>query len=202
MGNKTAIERAFEDARPIGNQLQQYVDADCVAFEIRNLEDMDIASEAINTIKRISKDLEIAKKGAVGPIQEGLSKIRSWFAPYERQIDAATDLWKGKITRYIALEEANQRKARDAVKEAIQAGDKAAARDALAVVQPAPRAVGLEFRDLYDFEIVDIAKVPPRFLTVLSSEVRVEAKAQVKAGSEPEIPGLRFFLRKSVRAVG
>lgn len=202
MDDKTAIERAFADARPIGNSLQQYVDADSVAFEVRGPEDLDLASDAINTIKKIGQELDSAKKSAVGPIQEGISKIKSWFAPYERQIDAATDLWKGKITRYIALEEAKQRQTQTIVKEAIAAGDKVAAREALAVFQPPPQAVGLEFRNLYDFEVVDITKVPVRFLTVLSPEVRVEAKAQVKAGGEPEIPGLRFFLRKSVRAVG
>jgi|SRR5882672_4014739 len=188
--------------QPTTTRLADYTSADAVLFEVKSQADLALATEAINDLKHIAKELELHKQSVTGPIQKGLNTVRSWFSVHEKQVAGARALWDSKIVTYLKAVREEQAQIRVEAQAAIARKDVEAAKEAIVRFEPPPKAVGLSVKDEWDFEVVDITKINPRYTIVSFVEVRAEMRRQVKQGVDPELEGIRFFKRNVVRATG
>lgn len=159
--------------------------------------DLAFAAEALADIKRKKKDLEAMRAEATTPLRKSLDVIYGWFREPIRFYDRCEKALKEKIAEAKARAEEAQRLAIEAAAQAAVGGNAEEAAQALQLAQGAEMRdiQGLSFRSTWDFEIVDIAQVPPQYLMVNESAVKAALRA---AKGKIEIPGLRVVEKTQV----
>ena len=167
------------------------------AFEIRDQQDLDLAAQAIRHLSKRRKAIEAERKEATKPINDSLKRIRGWFKPVEDRLSELETIYKGKVRAFeIRKAEANRLALLEA-QAAAQAEDKAGMVEALDSVVHTDRPAGISYREVQDFEVVDIKAVPWEYL-----KVEVNRSALLRALRDGvEVPGVRGFKRQDV-AVG
>lgn len=168
-----------------------------VDVTIEDDSDLAFAAEALADIKRKKKDLENMRAEATTPLRKSLDVIYGWFREPIRFYDRCEKALKEKIAEAKTRAEEAQRLAIEAAAQAAISGSSEEAMQALRAAQAAEMrdVQGLSFRSSWDFEVVDIAQVPPQYLMVNESVVKAairEAKGRI------DIPGLRVVEKTSV----
>lgn len=101
---------------------------------------------------------------------------------------------QGKAERAEAAREAAERRERERLEAAERQRAAAAMVPAAPVVTAAPvKAQGVSTRKVWDFEVVDVAKLPAKFLIADEKKIR---KVVGALGADTEIPGVRVFERE------
>jgi hypothetical protein len=156
------------------------------------------AGEELKEIKGEIKRIESIRDAAIKPIQASIAMIKSWFAPALDRLTQAETLRKGHIAAFLAEQAAQQQAALEATRAAVLSGDQAAATAALSTVAETPaRVKGISLRESWDFEVIDVSKIPLQFLQPNESAIRAYVKA---AKREDAIPGVRAFIKQTVYA--
>lgn len=163
-------------------------------FEINGDEDMQFAAEMLAEVKGAKKRLENERGRATKPLREGLEVIRGWFRPAIKYLGQCEKQLKAKIKKAKDRLIEKQQEALDRAGEASLAGDKEGAREALAESKEAKvtNVKGLQFREVWRYEVEDITQVPDEFLLLIVNDEAVTA--YIKEHKEKaEIPGIKVI---------
>lgn len=166
-------------------------------IEVKTEVDAQLATNVLGELKSAMDRLEEERTSWVKPLKDYIKRLDDRFKEIRTPMEAASSaLREGLLTYRARLEAKNTRaaekappKLREAAKEAALANTPGQwnTLDTQTVVSK-----------VWDFEIVDIGKVPAAFLEVNGPAVR----AKIKEGAR-EVPGLRIYQKEilSVRKV-
>lgn len=166
-------------------------------FEIASAHDAEQAGEWLRDVKAKWQSLEEQKKKATRPMNEALTEIRSWFKPPQDFYAQLETLIKLKLSEFHARLERERRAALKAAEVAVQEGSRQEVEVALAKVEETeqPTHPGVNYRQRWTFEVVDLDKVPRAYLCLDGVKVRTSVN-----GGTREIPGLRIYQETVVAA--
>jgi hypothetical protein len=167
------------------------------AFEIASQEDYDFADELLGDAKTNWKDLESRKKRAVGPLNEALKEIRSWFSAPQQFYKQAENLLKSKLLTYVRAQEAEQDRLLAAAEQAHAVGDAPAVGEAVRAAATTEVAIATHttIRELWGWEIENEALIPREYLVPDSVRITNEV---VQYQGQTNIPGIRPVRRDSM----
>lgn len=167
-------------------------------------------SEMIAQTKALKKDIEAQQEILIAEPQKFVRSVQQFTLPFRKDLDAIEAQLKRKLGDYGYRKEMERRKAeasaQAAAAEAQRKIDREAKRAGIEPVQlPAPvipqeaAAVRTEtgttsYVPVWDFEVLDIAAVPAKYLEINAQAVR----AAIKAGLR-DIPGLKISERMQIR---
>jgi hypothetical protein len=172
------------------------------AQKITDSTSQTMAVELLGEIKRRKIDAEETRKAMKRPWDTLVRAIDGAWRAILDPLDAAERTLKNRWAIYVAEERAAQEKALEKQRAHEQAFQKAnPSATVLPVEAPAPvsnitttasgsKAVG---REVPDFEILDLEKVPHQYLDLNPTRVKAAMRSGVR-----EIPGLRLFWRQDV----
>lgn len=178
--------RQAEDAR-----------AHAQCMEITNPGEYRAAAEELKMLAAKTRELDAKRKEATRPLDEAKKAIMAWFRPAIDAVDTASHVLRRGLGAYDAKQrEAEQAAARDAV-VAIRAGNvvHATSLTQAAFSTAAAPVAGVSTRQVWDFEIVDVAAVPREYLEINEQKIRLVVRA-LKEGAS--IPGIRVFTRSEM----
>jgi regulator of protease activity HflC (stomatin/prohibitin superfamily) len=179
------------------------------------------AAEFLKTIKGYIGRAEELRTSLTKPINESLKRINDLFRPVRSTLESAETILKQKVItfqqamerkrlaqearlREIASKEQEKLEAQAAKLEekgkAIQAEAKREAAASIptpAVIDTTPKAKGISFRDVWDFEIVSPEDVPDEYRVIDTDKIKRVVQA---TKGELEIKGVRIFKRQVVAA--
>ena len=166
-------------------------------FEIRGQDDYDFADELLGDVKRNWKTLEERKKRAVGPLNESLKEIRSWFSAPQKFYKSAEELLKQKLLGYVALQRQEQDRLLAEAEQAYAAGDSPGVSEAVrqAVVSEVDVPRHTTIRQVWRWEVVDKAQIP---IDLLTPDVHQINELVQKYQGETQIPGIRVSVADSM----
>jgi len=180
--------------------------------------ELDVAAQYLAGVKGYLKGIEAKYKGWTEGLNQSLKRIRDDYNPVKAAAEKAERIWKGKINAFHheqeqrrQLQEAKLREQaeKDQAKmeaqaqrlldkgKTEQAEVKLAEAEAIPtpVVAPPEKIKGISYRDTWEFEVVDEAKVPRMYLLLDHKKIG----AQVRATKDTlEIPGIRVFKTTTV----
>jgi hypothetical protein len=162
-------------------------------------DDYEAAGVMLKDIKRQAKELKNARTEITGPMNQALEATRKLFRAPLKVLDKAERLLKSKMADYTTrLEEEREQALAEAGAASLE-GDEDTAVYAMqaAAKAKAPTVAGISMQDVWDYEIEDFDKVPREFLCVDDDLVKAAIKEHKSATN---IPGIRVFSKKSVRA--
>lgn len=167
-------------------------------------------SEMIAQTKALKKDIEAQQEILIAEPQKFVRSVQQFTLPFRKDLDAIEAQLKRKLGDYGFKKEMERRKAEAAAQKAAAEAqrkiDREAKRAGIEPVQlPAPvipqeaEPVRTEtgttsYVPVWDFEVLDIAAVPAKYLEINAQAVRAAIKAGVR-----EIPGLQIIERMQVR---
>lgn len=167
-------------------------------FEIASQADLEVAGKALIEVKARWGQLEEKKRAVVDPINKSLKELRSWFKPPQDYYAECEQILKGKIAAYHQDRGRDNQAAMNEAGEAHRAGDAAGVSEALAKIDLPEKTEGVSLRETWDFEVINADLVPREYLAVDLAAVRRAMQAEVAAGHEPVVPGVRFFKKTGV----
>lgn len=171
-------------------------------IEVNSQTTLETATDIGGQIHALISKIEEQRKGLVGPFNDYVGRINKLFKAVREPLHVQKDALKRKIAAY---EERQEIIARERAAAEQKAQEEAAGEQNLRP-PPAPAATPHRqgpIRGAYgttasvskrwEFEVVDKARVPLRFLTLDEKAVRAAI-----AEGERDIPGLRIFQRRGV----
>lgn len=168
------------------------------SFEIEDEEDYQTASEILGEVKKIYAEVESRRKKVTDPLRTAIAEFSKWYKPAQETLTKMEFVLKGKIATFIENQRLATEKAMQETAAAAKSGDFDAAHEAAKNIVPEAKAGNVTVREVWDFRIANLSKVPRKFLSLDHSAVRIHIR---KAGGEPTpIPGLEFFKKSSVIA--
>lgn len=199
------LETALAEVAPAASKLLTMAQA----FTITDAATALAANEMLVQLKTIDTAIEAKRKSLTKPLKDEAKRIEAQFRPSADAIEKANLLLREKMLAYRQSEESKLAEERKALlakaEEAEKAGDSNAA---LALAQQAMSVETLDtkaaaadgsvsVRMVWDFEVEDLAKVPPEYFVL--DEGRV--KAAVRSGVR-DIPGIRIFQKEQLAVSG
>jgi hypothetical protein len=182
--------------------LADYCSPEAEAFVIETQEQAQTAADLLNDIKDRLQKLRAAEEYMTQDFVKGIDKIRALMRPAFEAANRATALWKRKLIDSKQRRELAAANAAREVQAAIARGDQKAAQAAVIRIQPVEKAQGVTMRKIWKFEVTDPQAVPRAYLTPNEGLIRADMQASVKAGKDPEIPGVRFWQETSLATTG
>lgn len=167
-------------------------------------------SEMIAQVKSLKKDIEAQQEILIAEPQKFVRSVQQFTLPFRGGLDAIEAQLKRKLGDYGYRKEMERRKAEAAAQAAAAAAQKKIDREAKkAGIEPVQLPTPVipqetapvrtesgttSYVPVWDFEVEDISKVPPKYLVVNDSAV----KAAIRAGVR-EVPGLKISERMQIR---
>lgn len=220
--NAAIAEQEVDHSHPITpldaakNQLMQFrAGVNSMQREATELQVTDEATEKRGgemtaQTKALKKQIEAQQEAIIGEAQRFVKSVQSFTLPFRKDLEAIEAQIKRKLSDYAYRKEMERRKAEalaaKAAAEAQKKIDREAKKAGIEPVQlPMPiipqeaapvrtESGTTSYVPVWDFEVVDISKVPAKFLMVEASAV----KAAIRAGVR-EIPGLKIVEKMQVR---
>lgn len=193
-GQKDEQEEMLVKTKQFQEELQEIE-----SFEIEDEDDYQTASEILGEVKKIYAEVESRRKKVTDPLRTAIAEFSKWYKPAQETLTKMEFVLKGKIAEFIENQRIEAEKAMQETAEAAKAGDFDAAHEAAKGIVQEAKSKNVTVREVWDFRVVDLDKVPREFLNLDQSAVRIYLK-KVKT-SEPEpVPGLEFFKKSSVIA--
>lgn len=163
-------------------------------FEITDQEDLDFAANLLADVKGKEKVLATEESRATRPLKDVVKIIQSWFKPPRSFLKDCEIALKKKIEDYRDWVHQEGQRALQAASKASMKGNDKVAEAALekAKVAKIDKIAGLQFREKFDYEIVDIEQIPAAYLMTIVDDEKVKAKIKKNKG-DTKIRGLRIF---------
>lgn len=143
--------------------------------------------ECLIEVKTNINRLDEEERKITDPLKLSLKNAKAWFAKPKKTYERMEMILKSLVVKYQATLQATKI---EAIRE-IATGS-VDARHTLAELAEAPQPVGIQTREIWDFEIVDRSQVPGQFWVIDESAIRAYPH------KESGIPGVRFFKKTSV----
>lgn len=189
-------------------QLKQ--DAAAIEVAAREIEVVDEtglsrASDILGWIAKTKKAMEERRKFLVGPLQDQVKRINDWFKSLAAPLDTADALLRQKVLAYRQEQERKRRKEEERLRKLAEAEQKKLAKQAAKTGAPLPPPIPIPVmpaqpkttqstladvttKTVWDFEIVDEAKLPRQYLMPNEKAIRAAVKSGIRS-----IPGIRIF---------
>jgi hypothetical protein len=161
----------------------------------------DALGAGLVEVKARRQELDAGKRSELEPHTSAVKTIRAKYAPAEDAYEALDGAMRERIARD-ASESAQARQAAQlAAGQAFQAGDNAAAYQALVAAPPPAETEGVGVHEAWAFEIVNEGLVPRAYCEPVPKLIRATFKPSQRDAPAP-IPGVRFFRKSTVRVTG
>jgi len=160
-------------------------------YKLENKSDIDFAGESLAEVKRQWLMLENRRKSATKPINSSLKEINSWFKAPQTALRKIEQAWKIKLSE--SAQEAKERQISllDEARQAHNSGDTEGTRFAMIQAADAPVEVeGVNFREIWRFEVIDVDKLPRKFMTPDLVKIGAHIKAHK---DDSDLPGVRAY---------
>ena len=166
------------------------------AIRVTDESSREITIAHLENLNRGIKGAEALRKQFVKPIKDSAAAIDKWFRENTAPWKEANLILRSKVDEYVDAEEARiAKETADRDKEHTAANKEVTDLGAAPVAAPAalaPMSMKTEgssssSRKVLDIEIVDLSKVPVKFLILNEVEVKIAYK-----NGEQEIPGLKL----------
>lgn len=167
--------------------------ASAKSLEVKNEDDRQLATVRLTAITKGLKELEKLRKQFVKPIKDSAKAIDAFFKEKAAPLKEADDSLRGKIGVYLD-EQDRLRQEREAA-EAAEHASKTSESETWGTAKPAapvaiaapPKMEKTSARKVLNIEVVNIEKVPIRFLLIDEMAIKAAWKDGIK-----EIPGLKL----------
>lgn len=191
-------------------QVQTLIDEAKAIGVIRTDEDERKASEVDQALGEKERVGDWVRMGYADPFNAVVKKINGLFGNGKDIIKVARSGLKQKIAQRFMEKQEEARKAAKAEQERLDKNFKAQAKRAEVAGREAPppppqveavvtTKVGTSnIRMVWDYEVLDISKVPAQYLEVVPALVKSALVESERQGMELSIPGLRTFKKPSV----
>lgn len=201
----TKLAQALQTPRAIAlaNEGQQ-VRAACERMQTLPIPDqaaLDALGAGLVVVKNRLKFLEDARKSETGPKLAEVEAIREEYRPVESAYKALDEAMRDRMARHSSEVAAARVAAQLAAGQAFQAGDNAAAYQALVAAPMAAETDGVTTGEQWAFEIVNPGMVPREYCEPAPKLVRATFKPSQREEPSP-IPGVRFFRKAKVTVTG
>jgi hypothetical protein len=143
------------------------------------------------------RELDVAMKAIVKPINEGLKQVKALFKPAIDALDGCERTLRDALGTYRVAQHTAVLAARDAAMNAIEAGDTEALHKALAAPDPMTSDSATTTRFNWAVKHVQEWALPREFLTADLSKLNAYARATSGQDEIEPIPGV-IFERKAV----
>lgn len=155
------------------------------------------ATTQIKALKEAVKEIETERRKLTDPLNAVVKQINAKFSPVVDLYERAEKILKGQIIAYQTAARKREAQAFENAAALAQAGDAAAATQALiAASVSAPAALGgVSTRTLWRARVVDVSQVPREYLIV--NEKALAALATTTKGAAT-IPGVEFYAEESL----
>lgn len=185
---KVESQKLVKTAANMADSLEQDVEA----FVIESQEDLEIMASELAKCKGLNNQLEEQKQRALGPMNEAVKEVRSWFKPIQDRLSSLERTIKEKVGDYHLEQEKAKRLALAEASKALRGGGSSAqigqamAKMAQSQVQ---QVDGMGIRFTWNIEIVDVDVLPDEWWT--PDEGAIVRYVRLTKGEKP-IPGVVF----------
>jgi len=186
--DKVNAENAGKDAQGVLDEMESLV--------IASQEDMEFAAAILKEIKGKAKNLTAMRDAATKPMAAALSTVRSWFLEPLKLLLSCEKQIKLKMSDAMDSEH-------DRMSAALQeVGDLAVSQgSAGSTIQEVNSKfsdiAGISTRISFSFDILDMSKVPDKYIAVCEKTVMSDIRA---AKGNINIPGIRVIRNTSIAA--
>lgn len=156
-------------------------------FPIYTAEQIAIAGDVLQYMKGEWQRIEDRRTSITKPLLEVKRAIDGVFKPALDTLVEAEQILKGKIAQAHQAIQAANFAAQQAAQQHLQQGDARAAALATQNFQPTQAPQGLQFRDVWEWRVVDATQLPREFLTADTKKIAAYVK---KHGDKANIPGV------------
>lgn len=189
-----------QELAPIEAQVSK-AEAAANALQIKTVEDLTVATELLGKIKTVGRMITSKKEGITKPANEALKNVRAFFAPIERQWEAAERIVKDKMVDYQSRQLAKAAKKTEVIEQKVEAGKMnfEKATEKIEAVTPQKNvttdAGAAQFRTVKEVVIDDETLIPREYLMLDMVKIRKVALAGVG------IPGVRVVEKQTVAGI-
>ena len=181
---------------------------------INNNDSLNTAVDYLSHIANTKKRIEDTRKTMVKPINDGLKAINEWFKRFSVPLEKADKTLRNKILTYRREQERLRREEEERLRKLQEKEQKRLEKQAQKKGAPPPPPVvmpsvelqaktvrgqmgSVSAKKVWDFEIIDVDRIPREFMIPNEKAIRAAVKAGVRS-----ISGVRIFQREdlSVRA--
>jgi len=162
------------------------------------IESPETENQACSILKKISlrlKDIENLRLSITKPLNESLRQANALFKTLAEPLHVADKTIREKILAFRTEQEEAAEK-RKQMQEKIQTTRKEKGLEAAAMVEPVAETGETQTQKRWTYELIDISKVPPEYLTLDAGTVRRAINAGIR-----DISGLRIFQQENVRII-
>lgn len=140
--------------------------------------------ESVIEAKTKLKEIKAKEKELTDPIKQALKVAQSWFTGPKKTYERIEQILKAKIAEHQGTLQLVKRQAVLAI-----AQGSVDARHTLAEMSDPVQPLGIQTREVWDMEIVDVSKIPASFWIIDEGKLRSFASTGI------EVPGVRYFKR-------
>lgn len=199
------LAQALQTPRAIAlaNEGQQ-VRAACERIQTLPIPDqaaLDALAAGLIVVKDRRSMLKESRLAETRPKLAEVEIIRAEYEPAETAYEALDGAMRERIARNSSETQAARTAAQLAAGQAFQAGDNAAAYQALVAAPMAAETDGVTTGEQWAFEIVNPGMVPREYCEPVPKLVRATYKPSQREAPAP-IPGVRFFRKSKVVVMG
>lgn len=167
------------------------------SFTIKTQDDMAIAAELLSRLNKRGDQVEAEKEKVMRPALDTVAALRKQWAPFEKPLEQAIALLRGKMSEFQRKQVAKDEKKQERIAENLTAG-KISADKAMTQMETATttknkvetNSGSVSFKPEKRFEVVDISKLPYEYLH--ANEVSI--RKAMKDGFE--LPGVRYWIEQ------
>ena len=164
------------------------------ALKITSPKDMEKATGILSELNTLAKQLKTEREKITEPLNEALEEVRGRYRPAETALKTAIESVRSMIIKYQTEQERIAQIEKDKIAARVSKGTlgiEKATEKMQAVQEPKAKIATstgkISFKTVPKFEVVDIKKVPLKYLIANEAEIK---KAMI-AGFE--IEGVRYF---------
>ena len=181
-----------KDLKEIENGVAAFI-ASAKALEVVDEDSRKVATERLTTISKGIKGMEKLRKQFVKPIKDSAKAIDTFFKEREAPLAEADTIYRGKIGAYLDEQDRLRRKAEAAEQKRHEAETTEAEKwgtkkpEAPVAIAPPPKMSATSPRKVLEIEVMNIHRVPSKYLVVSESAVKAAWKDGVR-----QIAGLKL----------
>ena len=168
------------------------------SLKIVNVEGIKKASDILNGIATILKNIKTEKSRIVNPAKEIIAWAKEKFGPLEKKCEEAETIIKKKMVDFDKIEEERKKKELEEISEKALSGEIAIdnipekAKELEPVNSYSGEKSSISFRELKKVSIIDITRIPLRYLVPNEKMIKDDLLAGLK------VPGAEIVIEKIV----
>jgi hypothetical protein len=186
------IEKHLAQVQPFINQR---VEIEQFKIEIQNQNDVDLVNSKLDLAKKIKKDVEKKRKEIIKPFNDFVKKINDKI---KKDVTIPLDNFIAKLKAGLWKYEIEQRKIQEEKLKSLEIEKEPELESQempiSSVVDELPQATGIKTVKRWTYEVIDLEKVPRKYLQIDHKMVMTAI-----AAGQLEIDGLKIFEEESVK---